>query len=210
MTSLRLVAIIAVTATLGLAGCAQTRYGHMAHHGGAAPAPGQAMPMAGPGGPMARMDDHMTAMRAMHDRMSRARTPEERNALIAEHHKLMQDGMGMMGGMGPGMGGGMGPMAMLDLSEAQTAQLKKIQTESMKKQRALLLQMWDEQANLGDLLNADKRDPAAIGKAYGKLADVQRQALEARIDAENKAAAVLTKEQMMQMRRGYGRGMMGY
>jgi Spy/CpxP family protein refolding chaperone len=122
----------------------------------------------------------------------------------------MMMGPGMMGGMGPGMGGGMGPMAMLDLSEAQTAQLKKIQTESMKKQRALLLQMWDEQANLGDLLNADKRDPAAIGKAYDKLADVQRQALEARIDAENKAAAVLTKEQMMQMRRGSGRNMMGY
>ena len=110
MTSLRLVAIIAVTATLGLAGCAQTRYGHMAYHGGATPAPGQAMPMAGPGGPMARMDDHMTAMRSMHDRMSRARTPEERNALMAEQHKLMQDGMGMMGGMGPGVMGGMGGM----------------------------------------------------------------------------------------------------
>lgn len=126
------------------------------------------------------------------------------------HGTGMMMGPGMMGGMGPGMGGSMGPMAMLDLSEAQTAQLKKIQTESMKKQRALMLQMWEEQANLGDLLNADKRDPAAIGKAYGKLADVQRQALEARIDAENKAATVLTKEQMMQMRRGYGRGMMGY
>jgi Spy/CpxP family protein refolding chaperone len=121
----------------------------------------------------------------------------------------MMMGPGMMGGMGPGMGGGMGPMAMLDLSEAQTAKLKKIQTESMKKQRALLLQMWDGQANLGDLVNAEKRDPAVIGKAYGKLADVQRQALEARIDAENKTAAVLTKEQMMQMRRGYGRNMMG-
>jgi len=109
MTPLRLVSIIAVTATLGLAGCAGPSR-HMAHHGGAAPAPGQAMPMAGPGGPMSRMDDHMTAMRAMHDRMSRARTPEERNALMAEHQKLMQDGMGMMGGMGPGASGGMGGM----------------------------------------------------------------------------------------------------
>jgi Spy/CpxP family protein refolding chaperone len=124
-------------------------------------------------------------------------------------------GAGMMGGvgagygMGPGMGGGMGPMAMLNLSEAQTAQMKMIQTESMKKQRALMLQMWEAQLNLGDLLNAEKRDPAAIGKAYGKLADMQRQALEARVDAENKAAAVLTKEQMMQMRRGPGRNMMG-
>ena len=52
------------------------------------------------------------AMRAMHDKMSRARTPEERNALMAEHQKLMQEGMGMMGGMGPGgMGGMMGPGA---------------------------------------------------------------------------------------------------
>ena len=122
----------------------------------------------------------------------------------------MMGGMGSGYGMGPGMGGGMGQMAMPNLSEAQTAQLKKIQTESMKKQRALMLQMWDEQANLSDLVNAEKRNPAAIGKAYDKLADVQRQALEARIDAENKAAAILTKEQMMQMRRGYGRNMMGY
>ena len=122
----------------------------------------------------------------------------------------MMGGMGAGYGMGPGMGGGMGQMAMPNLSEAQTAQLKKVQTESMKKQRALMLQMWEAQANLGDLVNAEKRDPAAIGKAYDKLADVQRQALEARIDAENKAAAVFTKEQMMQMRRGYGRNMMGY
>ncbi|MFZ3042073.1 MAG: Spy/CpxP family protein refolding chaperone [Thiobacillus sp.] len=122
----------------------------------------------------------------------------------------MRGGMGSGYGMGPGMGGGMGPMAMPNLSEAQTAQLKKIQTESMKKQRALMLQMWEAQANLGDLVNAEKRDPAAIGKAYDKLADIQRQALEARIDMENKAAAVFTKEQMVQMRRGYGRNMMGY
>lgn len=110
MTPLRVVSIVAATATLGLAGCTQTRYSQMAHHGGAAPAPGQAMFMAGPGGPMAHMDDHMIAMRSMHDRMSRARTPEERNALMDEQHKLMQDCMGMMGGMGPGvMGGMMGP-----------------------------------------------------------------------------------------------------
>lgn len=107
MTPFRLVSVIAVTATLGLAGCAGP-YRHMAHHGTAGP--GQAMPMAGPGSPMARMDEHMMAMRAMHDKISRARTPEERNALMAEHHKLMQEGMGMMGGMGPGGMGGMGGM----------------------------------------------------------------------------------------------------
>ncbi|MDO8386757.1 MAG: hypothetical protein Q7T13_10175 [Polaromonas sp.] len=102
--SIRLISIIAATAALGLAGCAQTPHGHAAHHPGAsAPAAGQAMPMA-------RMDDHMSAMRAMHERVARTRTPEERNALMAEHHKLMQEGMGMMGGMGPGAKGGMGGM----------------------------------------------------------------------------------------------------
>ncbi len=103
--SIRLVSILAATAALGLAGCAQVPPRHAAYHAGAsAPAPGQGMPMA-------RMDEHMKTMRTMHDRMVRAKTPEERNALMAEHHKLMQEGMGMMGGMGPGgMGGMMGNM----------------------------------------------------------------------------------------------------
>lgn len=130
----------------------------------------------------------------------------------------MMMGPGMMGGMGAGygmghgmgmVGGGMGPMAMLDLSDAQTAQLEKIHTESKKQQRTLMRQMWEEQDKLSDLYHTEKRDPATIGKAYGKLADLQRQALEARIDMENKMAAVLTTEQKAQMRRGFGRGMMG-
>ena len=131
----------------------------------------------------------------------------------------MGSGMGMMDGMGPGMGGGMGgfgpgmmgmgPMAMLDLSDAQTAQLQKSQAESMKRHRPLMRRIWDEKKQLWALMNAEKRDPAAIGKAYDKLADLQRQALEAHIDAENKMAAVLTKEQQAQMRRGFGHGMWG-
>ena len=131
----------------------------------------------------------------------------------------MGPGMGMMGGMGHGMDGGMGgfgpgmmgmgPMAMLDLSDAQTAQLQKIQAESMKAQRPLMRRIWDEKKQLGDLMKAEKPDPATVGKAYGRLAELQRQALEAHIDAENKMAAVLTKEQQAQMRRGFGRGMWG-
>lgn len=123
-------------------------------------------------------------------------------------------GAGMMGGnfgQGYGMGRGVsGPMAMMDLTPAQTTQLEKIQTEDMKKQRTLMRQMWDEQEKLSDLLNAEKRDSTAIGKAYGKLAELQGQAMTARIAAEDKAAEVLTKEQRLQMRRGFGRGVMGY
>lgn len=55
---------------------------------------------------LSMMDMQLKAMRNMHDKMLRARTAEERNALMAEHTKLMQDGMAMMGGMKgmPGMG----------------------------------------------------------------------------------------------------------
>ena len=56
---------------------------------------------------MASMDKQMKAMQAMHEKMTSAKTPEERQALMAEHMKMMQDGMGMMKQMGgmAGMGG---------------------------------------------------------------------------------------------------------
>ncbi len=57
-------------------------------------------------GNTAPMDAQMKAMREMHDKMMSAKTPEERNKLMAEHMKVMQDGMAMMGGMsGSAMGG---------------------------------------------------------------------------------------------------------
>jgi len=59
---------------------------------------------------MTAMDSKMKAMREMHEKMMVAKTPEERRALMAEHMKVMQDGMNMMGSMSKmddmkGMGG---------------------------------------------------------------------------------------------------------
>jgi hypothetical protein len=81
---------------------------HDSHHP-AATAPVQvaqatpAAPGMGMGGTAAMPGsaDQMKAMHAMHDKMLAAKTPEERNALMAEQMKLMQGGMGMMGRMGP-------------------------------------------------------------------------------------------------------------
>ncbi len=69
--------------------------------------------MSGKAGPkMARMDAQMKAMRDMHDKMMAAKTPEERNALMAEHMRAMQEAMTMMNGMSPNAVGGMkGDMA---------------------------------------------------------------------------------------------------
>lgn len=94
---------------------------HKAHHpaGSASAATSKSMP--GKTTPeMARMANQTKAMQEMHDKMMAAKTPEERNALMAEHMKTMQEGMGMMKGMG-GMGGMAGPKSPpTNMSERQT------------------------------------------------------------------------------------------
>ena len=82
---------------------------HKAHHPAGAASAAGSKSMPGKTTPeMARMANHMKAMQEMHDKMMAAKTPEERNALMGEHMKTMQEGMGMMKGMG-GMGGMAGP-----------------------------------------------------------------------------------------------------
>ncbi len=62
---------------------------------------------------LAHMDTQTKAMQAMHEKMMAAKTPEERNAMMAEHMKSMQDGMKMMEGMAsPGRMGAAGTKAM--------------------------------------------------------------------------------------------------
>jgi len=92
-----------VLAIAALSASAQTTTDHAVHH----PAQGASSPWSA-AERMAGMDAHMKAMQAMHDKMAATRSPEERQALMAENMKLMQDGMTLMGGMGPGMGMGMG------------------------------------------------------------------------------------------------------
>ena len=60
---------------------------------------------------MSKMDAQMKKMHDMHEKMMAAKTPEERNKLMAEHMKTMQDGMKMMEGMG---GAGMSGMSGMD------------------------------------------------------------------------------------------------
>ena len=55
----------------------------------------------------ARMDEQINTMRAMHEKMMGAKTPEERAKLMPEHMKAMQGGMDMMRGMSDATGGGM-------------------------------------------------------------------------------------------------------
>lgn len=73
------------------------------------------------GSQMGQMDDHMKKMQALHDKMTSATTPEERQKVMDEQRKEMQAGMvmmnpmmqggGKMGGMGTGMMGQKGKPA---------------------------------------------------------------------------------------------------
>lgn len=84
-----------VLALASFAATAQTAAEHAQHHPAAAP---PTAPVA-PGPPMSDMDRHLQLMRDMSRKMAEARTPEERQALMAEHRQAMQDGMKMMGQM---------------------------------------------------------------------------------------------------------------
>lgn len=104
MFRFRTLAVAATLAAVSAASFAQDDQ-HKAHHpAGAAsaamPAPATGKPAGMPD--MAMMDKHMKTMQAMHDKMASAKTQAEREALMAEHMKLMQEGMSMMGGMAPG------------------------------------------------------------------------------------------------------------
>lgn len=98
---------LVIASTLALLGCAA--WAEEAHHpaaaASAAKVPKAAAAKAAPARPaakesMKKMDQQMMDMRAMHDKMMGAKTPEERSALMADHMKAMQGGMAMMAGMG--------------------------------------------------------------------------------------------------------------
>ena len=97
---------------------------HKAHHPASSASAAASTSMPGKTTPeMARMANHMKAMQEMHDRMMAAKTSEERNALMGEHMKTMQEGMGIMKGMGDlgGMGGMAGPKSPpANMTERQT------------------------------------------------------------------------------------------
>ena len=108
---MRIVVAFAAAAVLSTGALAQSDKDHAAHH----PA-GASSAVVSPKAPTpAQMDMQMKAMQEMHEKMMAAKTPEERQSLMSENMKTMQDGMAMMGRMhagsdaksGAGMGGGM-------------------------------------------------------------------------------------------------------
>ena len=121
--------LCAAAVALLLSGCAATQTGP--RHG--------AGPGAGPAaGRMAMMDDQMKNMRAMHEKVMRAKTPEERRALMQEHMKSMRQGMGMMEGMSS--------MRCMEQSEAQCHEMMEKRMEMMQSMMQMMMDHLPEAA----------------------------------------------------------------
>lgn len=97
----------ALAASLVLVGCASGPPGF----GGRPQAASAQADAAGP--TSAEIEAHRQRMESLRQRMATAQTAQEREALRAEHHQLMQEGAALQGGMRMGMGParGMGPGA---------------------------------------------------------------------------------------------------
>jgi hypothetical protein len=145
MSSLKTLA--AVTTIAFLSACASpgasgpaTADEHAIHHPDAA--------AAAPGAGMPAMQERMKAMREMHDKMMNAKTPAERQALMADHMKAMQDGMEMMKGMGGmagmgamgSMGGAMGDGKGMPAEMAKRHQMMEGRMEMMQMMMEMMMQ----------------------------------------------------------------------
>jgi Spy/CpxP family protein refolding chaperone len=116
--------------------------------------------------------------------------------------------MGMMGGgdhMGMMGGGGhmdmMGKHKGLGLSDEQKQQMSDIKFKLHKEHWAIMGQMIDQHAALQKAYAGERPDPAAVGAVYGKIFDLKRQMIEAKLKSKNSAKDVLTEEQRAKMKK---------
>lgn len=124
-------------------------------------------------------------------------------------------GPGMMGGgyghgmMGQGMMGSQQGLPGISLDDKQRKAYNAINDELRRKRWELMGRTMDEQAKLRDLYEAEKRDPAAIGAAYQRVFDLQRQMIESTVAAHNKIEGLLTPEQRKAAREFWGQSWRG-
>ena len=128
-----LIGLCVFAASVGV--LAQGPDGHKDHHPAETTAPtAPTLPAASPSQAMnpAMMAAMEQRMRAMHEKMAAAKTPQERQALMAEHLKTMQDGMRMMESMRGQMASGNPPAGMAGMQhDSQMMEKRMAMMESM-------------------------------------------------------------------------------
>ncbi len=121
-------------------------------------------------------------------------------------------GPGMMYGRGDGYGFGMGPGSMgrygcgaspvgLGLTQDQMRQIGSIRSDFIGKVYPLLQQMQQQGIGMRQAYFSGNTNPVELKNTYAKIQDLQKQVFDARIDAQARQDAVLTREQRGQLRR---------
>jgi hypothetical protein len=111
---------------------------------------------------MGQMDEHMTTMQALHDRMMGASTPEERQKVMDEQRIEMQACMGMMRQMqADAMTGGMGPGMMVQKGKPADAGA---QMQMMQKRMDMMQMMMQTMMDRQEMMTAPKSPDIAPRK----------------------------------------------
>ena len=102
------------------------------------------------------------------------------------------------GGYGPGYGrgysgGGLGFGPMYNLSPEKRQKLTDIEADFEKTYWATVGKIQSHYGELQKLYATGKPDPKAVGDVYGKIFNLRRQIIEARVKAQNEARDVLSK-----------------
>lgn len=140
-------ALVASLLLSGNSSIAADEHHEPASEGKAAAAPSAQSPTPLPqsSNSMMQMDDHMKRMQTLHDRMMNAASPEERQNVMQEARKEMQDSMAMMKPMmhgGAMMGNGM--MAQKGKPAAGNAQTKMLE-KRVDMMQMMMQMMMDQQ-----------------------------------------------------------------
>jgi Spy/CpxP family protein refolding chaperone len=109
---------------------------------------------------------------------------------------------GMMGDQGTKMmmEPNMHALRALALSKEQQSKISKLTDDLKHNNWATQGVINDETAKLRDMYEADKHDPATIGKEYQKIFDLKRQMIETYLDTQNRIEEILTPEQLTKLK----------
>lgn len=115
-------------------------------------------------------------------------------------HGGMHGGPGMKGHQGMKSGPGLRDIEALDLTDDQRAKVTEIRRDLQRRNHALMGSLREIRWKGQDVAKAPRLDVEASRKLYDEGAAVRKQMFEARLEARAKAEAVLTKEQLEQLR----------
>ena len=125
---------------------------------------------------MQQMEGRMAEMRALMERIQKTEDPAERQRLLDEHARSMQQGMMMMGQMMHGPGGGQGPQCAQNDTQCQMQRMQG-QQQMMGQQMGMMQSMMEQM--MGQMMGMMQQGAKPEAKPEAKSGDKDQQDHEA-------------------------------